>query len=207
MGRGKQAYVLESVARIPLGLRNNARSIPSTCSRSSGVEVHTRFGRTLGKNCGALGLRGPVAYEAPPALAEDFPSAQQVLRHALHSNASTSFEIELLRLLVRAGFGQEAEKFASVRGIASHVKQSPGWSSIAVYFQFRSAVESLTLAHYRSLAQGKDESEAYKAEITKLIDTTADDLSPHVGPDGPPSRETLRANGACTGPSALREAT
>jgi hypothetical protein len=50
----------------------------------------------------------------------------------------------------------------------------------------------MTLAHYRSLAHGKDDSVAYQAEIEKLIERTAAQLAPQLYAAQSPPKDILR---------------
>jgi hypothetical protein len=52
--------------------------------------------------------------EAPPALLKDFPDSRELFRRALAPSANVKDEIELLRMLVRAGFYREAQRFATL---------------------------------------------------------------------------------------------
>lgn len=112
--------------------------------------------------------------EAPPALLKDFPDSRELFRRALAPSANLKDEIVLVRMLVRAGFYREAQRFATLHSVARRAKSrgAADWSSIEAYFLFRAAVERITLNHYRSLAHGKGDGEAYQTEITKLIDRT-----------------------------------
>jgi len=132
--------------------------------------------------------------EARPALLKDFASARELFQRALAPDANLKDEIELLRMLVRAGFFREAERFATLHSVAQKAKarRASDWSSIEAYFRFHDAVERTTLTHYRRLTHGKDNGEAYQTEITKLIDQTAAKLAAQVNTDDASAKEVLR---------------
>ena len=132
--------------------------------------------------------------EAPPALREDFPKTRERFRRALAPSASLKDEIELLRMLARSGFSQEAQRFATLRQVArrARAQRAADWSSIEAYFQFCDAVRRMTLIHHRNLAHGKDDGRAYQTEITKLIDRTAAKLATQSDAANAPAKETLR---------------
>jgi hypothetical protein len=132
--------------------------------------------------------------EAPPALLKDFPNSRELFQRALARSAKLKDEIELLRLLVRAGFCQEAQRFAAVRSVAARAKKerTRKWPSIDAYFRFHEAVKRMTLAHYRDIARGKDDNEAYQTNINKLLDHAATEF-PSRGEETPAStRDVLR---------------
>ena len=131
---------------------------------------------------------------APPALLKDFPNARELFLRAVAPDADLKDEIELLRMLVRAGFSREAERFATLHGLEQKAKAGRGsdWSSIEGYFLFRHAVDRLTLKHYRRVAQGNDDAKAYETEITKLIDQTAAKLAAQVNTDNASPKDVLR---------------
>jgi len=129
--------------------------------------------------------------EAPPALLKDFPNARELFRRALAPDAKLKDQVELLRMLVRAGFSLEAERFATLHSVAQKAKASD-WSSIEAYFRFRRAVDRLTLNHYRKVAHGNDDAKAYQTEITKLIDQTAAKLAALVNTDNASAKDVLR---------------
>jgi hypothetical protein len=120
--------------------------------------------------------------DAPPALVNEFPHARELFQRAMSRAPKLSDEIELVRLLVRAGFYQEAKWFAMRRDVSRRAQTDRAlqWPSIEASFRFRDAVERMTLAHYRSLAHGKDDGVAYQAEIKKLIERTASELAPKL---------------------------
>jgi hypothetical protein len=132
--------------------------------------------------------------EAPPALLKDFRDARKLFRRALAPDADLKDEIELLRMLVRAGFCREAERFATLHSTAQKAKtaRASDWSSIEAYFRFRHAVDRLTLNHYRRVAHGNDDAQAYRTEITKLIDQTAAKLAAQVNTDNASAKDVLR---------------
>jgi len=132
--------------------------------------------------------------EAPPALLKDFPNARELFRRALAPDAKLKDQVELLRMLVRAGFSREAERFATLHGLEQKAKagRASDWSSIEGYFLFRHAVDRLTLKHYRRVAQGNDDARAYETEITKLIDQTAAKLAAQVDTNNASAKDVLR---------------
>jgi hypothetical protein len=132
--------------------------------------------------------------EAPPALLKDFPNSRELFRRALAPSANLNDEIELLRMLVRAGFSREAQRFAILHNVGRRAQAHgvPDWSSIESYFLFRDVVERMTLIHYRSLAHGKNDGEAYQTEITKVIDRTAAQLVSQFPAANASSKDMLR---------------
>ena len=132
--------------------------------------------------------------EVPPALLEDFPNSRELFRRALVPSARLKDEIELLQLLVRAGFYPEAKQFATLHNVTRRAQAHPDrdWSSIEAYFLFRAAIERMTLIHYRSLAHGKNGGEVYQKEITKLIDRTAAKLASRFPAANASAKDLLR---------------
>ena len=132
--------------------------------------------------------------QTPPALLKDFPNARELFQRALAPDANLKDQVELLRMLLRAGFFREAERFAMLHSVAQKAKarQASDWSSIEAYFRFHDAVERTTLTHYRRLAHGKDDGEAYQTEITRLIDQTAAKLAAQVNTDNASAKDVLR---------------
>ena len=130
---------------------------------------------------------------APQALRDAFPEPERLFERALAPSASLGEELDLARLLVRAGFHRETSRFARVRDLERRALAagSPAWPAIAAYLSFRNDVERLTLVHNRRLARGDEARESYAEAIAALTDRAAGELSGVGGAAGSSTPEVL----------------
>lgn len=167
----------------------------TSLSRLSDEGSHSLDGARLSLELGLLsatadrGIEGWKTFfwltqdDAPPALLAEFPHAGDLFRRALTHQPKLQDEVALLRLLVRAGFYEQAKQFEALRVIGPRAQRarSSEWPLIKAHFEFHETLDRITLAHYRRIAHGKGDASGYQSEITKAIEATATKLRSRLG--------------------------
>lgn len=92
--------------------------------------------------------------DAPQALASYNGRVQALLSAGLTPNASDPDTLALIELLTRAGFTDEARRYATETNIAARAADNPAWRKAASVFAFADAVRDITLRANRTIATG-----------------------------------------------------
>lgn len=120
---------------------------------------------------------------APQAFGGSDAGIAAAFRAGARSNAEPEEAVALAELLIRAGFGEEARRFASDHRLAGNALMATRWAPLGLYLETRDKLVATALAHDRAHARGKrDGGEAYEAELLRIERAAAAAL-------GQPNRE------------------
>jgi hypothetical protein len=126
-------------------------------------------------------------HNAPQSFHADDQQVAATFRDALGSTPSLAAEIAFERLLIRAGFYAEAQRFDARRHVGERAASEPAYQPVAAYFTLRRRFDAATLAFNRKHARGGGDGAAYeKAAEAMLADAAA-------GLPGKEPRTALRA--------------
>jgi hypothetical protein len=92
--------------------------------------------------------------DVPQGLRHACPAAAPLFVAGLAPGAAPQARLPLLDLLVRAGFAEAAERFASFAGLPASAGAHPLWSKAAAYFAARRQLAATILASDRRVARG-----------------------------------------------------
>lgn len=93
--------------------------------------------------------------DVPPALTAHRGRVQAIFAAGLAPQAPDADVIDLIGLLIRVGFADDARRLAEQSGIAARAGDDPEWVRAAAYLQFRRDAAALTLRANRDLIAGR----------------------------------------------------
>jgi hypothetical protein len=153
--------------------------------------------RLLTPDAGAEGARARLQIalltsDAPSALAawkdyfwlDDADAPQALIRfgasrrftRGLARGATTADELNLAELLMRAGFGEEARRYANGRGLPASAAGNPIWKRLSAYWTEREKLETEILRVNREFAHGQKDDKALetaaKSAMANLVQAT-----------------------------------
>lgn len=111
-------------------------------------------------------LAGSDAPQGLQAYAGDDPFGRGLARAA-----SDQDRLRLLDLLIRAGFGTEAKRWADQTGLSARAPDSPLWRKAAAYFAVRERIEATVPEINRAMARGREKGERIGAEAQAALGT------------------------------------
>ncbi|MFC3711008.1 hypothetical protein ACFOMD_00405 [Sphingoaurantiacus capsulatus] len=118
---------------------------------------------------------------APSAIGFDPAKVTATFTRGLAATSDPVAAFDLADLLVRAGFYRDARGYAERQGLAK--VGGPRWQRLAVYFDFRDAIDREILAHDRLYARkGATEEEAYEKRLTAIVEGAAAKIDPKGKP-------------------------
>jgi hypothetical protein len=126
--------------------------------------------------------------DVPQGLAAHHPAAAPVFEAGLSADSGPGPRLRLVDLLVRAGFGQAAERFARSAGLDRIAGSDPLWRKAAAYFEVRRTIEAALLASNRRVARGGS-----AADLEGLLDDAVARLMAGAGESGDTKAALLRA--------------
>jgi hypothetical protein len=92
--------------------------------------------------------------DVPQGLAAAVPAAAPLFEAGLAPKAPVQARLQLVDLLVRAGFAQAAERYAQASNLPAEAGAAPLWRKAKAYFDFRRQLEATILASNRRVARG-----------------------------------------------------
>lgn len=92
--------------------------------------------------------------DVPQAMRAAFPQASSIFEGALGEAASPQSRLQLVDMLVRAGFADAAERFAASAGLPENAAADLLWRKASAYFAARRELEATLLASNRRVARG-----------------------------------------------------
>jgi hypothetical protein len=113
------------------------------------------------------------------------PAVAATFRAALSKKASLKAQIGLLRLLVRGGFYQEAQRYDAAARVGVRSAGSPEYAPLAAYYRYRRALDPTLLEFNRSCARGRGDPQAFTAKVQALIVALAQANQPGVTDPAP----------------------
>lgn len=128
--------------------------------------------------------------DVPQALRRKTPSSEPLFSAALAPGASAEARLGLIDLLVRAGFADEAERYALGTNIGRDGAGHPLWRKARAYFEARNGLEAMILASNRSVARGGD-----AADLAGAVERARAALMKAAGLSGDPERALLDSYG------------
>lgn len=128
--------------------------------------------------------------QAPQAVAAFAPDAAAVFTGGLAVGAEARARLELVDLLIRAGFSREARRFAFSHDLPREAAASAGWRKAAAYWAFRHRIEADTLKAYRNIARGRKQS-----SLAPAVKQATAALLSEIGASGDSDQVLLRGYG------------
>jgi len=104
--------------------------------------------------------------DVPQGLAAAYPAAAPVFEAGLDPAAGAAPRLQLVDMLVRAGFASAAERFARSAGLDRIAAADPLWEKASAYFEARRTLETAVLASNRRVARGGS-----AADLEALLDS------------------------------------
>ncbi|HEU0097226.1 MAG TPA: hypothetical protein VFQ67_00495 [Allosphingosinicella sp.] len=177
---------LATAARLIAGGGEEGRSAPVV----SGMTLQIAL--LQGDSAGALQAWRDYFWlngsDVPQGLASAYPAATTVFALGLASDASPAAQLNLVDLLVRAGFAEPAERFARAKGLLRSAGQDPLWRKASAYFEARRALQAAVLDSNRRTARGGD-----AADMPALLTGFEDRLMAGAGLSGDRREGLLKA--------------
>jgi hypothetical protein len=147
-----RAAALKAAADIWAGMRTDAQGDLDSERSALELALMTRDApAALAAWKGYFWLTGKEAPQGMPAFAGRVGG---LFTAGLAPDASVASQLELLDLLIRAGFDQAAHRFVDMTGLATRAAGQPGWTKAQAYFHFVDSLRSDLLALNRTLAKG-----------------------------------------------------
>jgi hypothetical protein len=110
-----------------------------------------------------------VERNAPESFGIDDAEAARVFDAALGRAPAPADEIGFERLLIRAGFYDEAKRLDALSGLARRAGADPAYGPIRTYFDFRRRFDAATLSFNRAQARGHGDGGAYAKEVGAIL--------------------------------------
>jgi hypothetical protein len=92
--------------------------------------------------------------DVPQGMARAFPAAAPLFEAGAGKNATLEGRLQLIDLLVRAGFARIAERFAAANEVGVQAGTHPLWKKASAYFEARRELEATILRSNRAVARG-----------------------------------------------------
>lgn len=113
-------------------------------------------------------------HKAPESFKVDDQRVAATFRNALGATPSLPEEVAFERLLIRAGFYLEAQRFDARRHVGARAGSDPAYQPVAAYFTLRRRFDAATREFNRKYARGGGDGAAYeKAAEAILADAAA----------------------------------
>jgi hypothetical protein len=128
--------------------------------------------------------------DVPQGLKHPYRSATELFGAGLSRDAAPEARLQLVDLLVRAGFASAAERFAAINGLPGTAAGHPLWRKAAGYFQARKELQATIVASNRRVARG-GKADNLKGAVAKA----QEQLMAAAGLRGDPQRALLEAYG------------
>jgi hypothetical protein len=107
--------------------------------------------------------------DSPAGMAVPKPGVAAIFHAALGAKPTLESQISLLRLLLRGGFYQEAQRYDAAARVGVRSAAMPSYAPVAAYYQYRRELDPTLLDFNRSTARGRGDPEAFTAKVQSLI--------------------------------------
>jgi hypothetical protein len=123
--------------------------------------------------------------DAPTGMAVPKSGVAATFRAALGAKPMLKAQISLLRLLLRGGFYQEAQRYDAAARVGSRSAGMPAYAPVAAYYHYRRDLDPALLDFNRSTARGRGDPEAFTAKVQALMVALAEANQPGVADPAP----------------------
>jgi hypothetical protein len=107
--------------------------------------------------------------DAPTGMAVPKPGVAASFRAALGAKPTLEAQISLLRLLLRGGFYQAAQRYDAAARVGVRSGGMPAYAPVAAYYQYRRDLDPTLLDFNRSTARDRGDPAAFTAKVQSLI--------------------------------------